>query len=826
VSKDLRVVLQTAMERDRDRRYQTALAFAEDLRRVRSREPILARPAGPMLRLRRWSQRNPQLAISLAGLFVALAAGLAVALILLGRVRQELRHSEAIRLTKDSTANVKTDPALALLLALEAADRARSLGTDSALLASLRELKEQRTYFGMSGVSASIGAGSMAMVSKMGRVTVVDLDQGFSETEVTGLPGPAKLAVMSPAGDRVVIAMREGGALVWSRSGTSPLVPREEIVESALFSGDGGRIVLSDGKPRLWVWDTKSLELIGERDLEGPAKICSDDAGRIIGVSPLMRRAYAHLFFPDTRTTVDLGSPYSAGFVCAVLTVLNATGDRVVTWNSFNGDSELIRIETRESIPAYKPQDGVYAAAFGPSTSSPWLAIGMYDGTAQLWNPADGSPIGAPLSGHTGKVTAVAFSPEGRYFATGSADHEVRLWETSSGACRAILRGHTNEVKQVIVGRNAGTVVSLGADDTVRVWSPWINQAVDTPNAAEAHTLLPSISPLGHQAADARIPGALKEAEASTELREVAQAFLADTERGGWWNAFKQRNAVFSPDGRWVASVDEARVALHDVQSPGPPRTVNPPRCLGIRFLGFSPDSQLLAIRYFGHGESEPERCLISVRPQSEPVWLQDSRLSRHPIFVSRDGTLALTLPHSSAQPPTVLRTSDGGAMPRLSEPTEDVITAAFSPDRRRVIGGGKNGGVFVWDLERWAAPPVTFRHQGGGLVRSVAFSDDGRLALSAADDGARVWALDGAEEMLTIPTERKVAAAIFSTDHKRVITLEADGLTRGWPLSVVEEALRRKPRELTPDEVDRFETRPPEDRREYRANWDSRTGR
>lgn len=71
---DLRIVLETALAKEPERRYRTALDLAEDLRRVRSLEPISARPAGPILRLRRWSQRNPVLAASLA-VSLLLAAG-------------------------------------------------------------------------------------------------------------------------------------------------------------------------------------------------------------------------------------------------------------------------------------------------------------------------------------------------------------------------------------------------------------------------------------------------------------------------------------------------------------------------------------------------------------------------------------------------------------------------------------------------------------------------------------------------------------------------------------------------------------------------------
>ncbi len=68
---DVRVIVETALEKDPDRRYQTALEFAEDLRRVREYEPIHARPVGPWVRTLRWVQRNP--AVAAAGVVVFLS---------------------------------------------------------------------------------------------------------------------------------------------------------------------------------------------------------------------------------------------------------------------------------------------------------------------------------------------------------------------------------------------------------------------------------------------------------------------------------------------------------------------------------------------------------------------------------------------------------------------------------------------------------------------------------------------------------------------------------------------------------------------------------
>ncbi len=85
VERDLAIICLKCLDKDPARRYRSALEFAEDLERWQRHEPILARPAGPVLRLRRWTVRNPALATLIASLVV----GMTLTLGLLAKAREE-----------------------------------------------------------------------------------------------------------------------------------------------------------------------------------------------------------------------------------------------------------------------------------------------------------------------------------------------------------------------------------------------------------------------------------------------------------------------------------------------------------------------------------------------------------------------------------------------------------------------------------------------------------------------------------------------------------------------------------------------------------------
>jgi WD40 repeat protein len=115
----------------------------------------------------------------------------------------------------------------------------------------------------------------------------------------------------------------------------------------------------------------------------------------------------------------------------------------------------------------------VWNVAFSPDGKR--FATASQDGTVGIWDAATGEKVlTLQVISSTifpgGGANSVAFSPDGKLLATGSDDAEVRLWDPVTGQLIRTLSGHTNLVVRVAFSPDGTRLGSASADTTAKVW--------------------------------------------------------------------------------------------------------------------------------------------------------------------------------------------------------------------------------------------------------------------------------------------------------------------------------------------------------------------
>jgi serine/threonine protein kinase/WD40 repeat protein len=782
-------IVMKALEKDRNRRYETASAFAADVQRYLHDEAVQACPPTLGYRLRKIVRRHkgPVLgaalvALALVGGIIGTTWGMLRATDAEADARQEAGQKETALQEKSGAFKAAQasarDAQEQLLQALRNQARAErvsgrpgqrfealkairkaaairvtpELRTEAIAALVLPDLKAAQEWDGFPEGSFDMAFDAeferFARRSSTGRVTIGRLREGREEV-IAHLSArgtaPFHGLWLSPDGRFVAyghsrVAERQAGkACVWRLDGPEPAlvcdVPEGVHGNALAFHPNGLQLAIGHVDKSVSVYNLRTGERVQQ--------------------------------FANTVTAVDLAFHPRDGRL--------AVARR-------DGGVLLFDVDSGAELPALRPPPGVtwtYEVAWHPDGRR--LAAGCNDQKIHIWDTQTGTEVMPPLVGRA-DGSVVAFNHAGDRLVSTDWSGVAHVWDTATG--RLLLTApafywHCSPTDRLHGYSFEGTKVKL--------WRLAAGRELRMLRRRNADSLERIVSPVVHT--DGRIVAASSRQDGYPDKssvcffdlwtgEELASVKLAEDqpvcfhESVGWITS--------GPTGllQWPAKSERARPEVLRV---GPPATLS--AGLGshmARGAGASADGGVLAVpdgRFTTliHRQRPAERLRLG--PQ------YDVRLAA----VSPDGRWVATCSWFSDGRSKSTRIWDADSGRQVDElPLEGATSAWFSPDGRWLATSHWSG-TQLWEVGTW--------RPGRRFDAGIAFSPDGRLlALSDVFSVIRLVETATGREVarLTGPEPQRYAAACFTPDGTRLIARGSDEkMLHVWDLRAIRQQLK-----------------------------------
>jgi WD40 repeat protein/serine/threonine protein kinase/tetratricopeptide (TPR) repeat protein len=736
-------IVMKALEKDRNRRYETANNFAQDIQRYLSDEPVQACPPSAWYRFRKFARRNRP---ALATASVVAASLVAVAVLSVLYADRQRRFG----IEKEEAAGKITTLARDLTTSLAESNRLLAIRNfDRGQAAFEKDQIGQGLLWMIESWRAAIAAGDPAW-QHASRANVAAWQPYHPRLKaVLSHRSAVDAAAFSPDGKMILTGGDDHMARLWNVATARPIgepLAHGDTVLAVAFSPDGEHLLTgsADRTARLWNAATRKpiVRPLPHRDQvltvafrpDGRIALTGSRSGEVRLWDATTGEPGGEFLMHPSAVTVAAFSPDGK-------TIVTAGGLQVRLWDA------AARTLIREPLQL---QSFVQSLAFSPDGKT--IVTGSQNGTVQLWDAASGETISSPRKRHSDRVRGVAFSADSQTLLTGSRDGTARLWDIATDQPIGRPVQHRGPVVVVTFSPDSTTMLTVSSDSTVKLWDPLPYNPVTAILERQNSASYQAFSPDGKLAFVVSGDGPPPRAEEGSIICKIPDpgATLAINPR---------TRTILTASSQGVARLWNGATG----QPIGIPLDVLAPPATTT--AAFSHDGKTLLI--LGPGNVARLWDAASATPLGKP-FPQPGEIGG--VTFSPDGRSFLTGHGSGVVQMWDVATGNpiGESIPHPGS----IDSLAYSPDGRSFLTGCEDGGARLWDAvtRSLRLPPLPHLQ----WVWSVGFNPDGKTLVTGSGNGAaRLWdATTGMPLGPTLTTSQfNVVGVAFSRDGRNLYT-------------------------------------------------------
>ncbi len=752
---DLDWIVMKCLEKDRQRRYDTANGLAADLTRHLTNEPVTARPPSQLYRFQKAYHRN-RLA------FTAAACVLAAMIIAMGGIWVAAQREGRARVHESTQRNLAEQRRGEAEAARQVAETEQQRADAQAQKALDSQEHSRRLLYAadMNLAQQALDQNNLGRARRLldrHRPAPAEEDlrgwewrylwqqcRSSAFAQLTKRPARGFSVSFSPDGAQLAVGYLDGRIELWD-------VHRRALLKELNQKGSPGHVAFSPRSNLLATsaggGELKLHDLATERDtvLRIGAPLVRDlsftpDGSRLLAFTYGLGQQAAVVFDLATGVAVSTNTTSGANMHYGIAR-LSSDRQRLYLSNQDKGQLSVkcLAVGTGTEIWAADigTDWGVTAMALSPDDRFLVTGTGYEDGTIRVWNAETGK-LAARLEGHTGWVGEVTFSRDGRWLASAATDQTVRLWETSGWTEARVFRGHEDEVYSVAFSPDAKTLASAAKDGAILLWD------VAAPPSNYGYRLLsPEVHALAEYAPGLAIAlGADSQGPRGFQLRlaDMSETPVPTGSDLSTSFTYLAPNVFAHYEQTNVLRLTEYREGGRELLRETVGSNLMRHPWFSTAALAYCRESRLIAWGEAPDRQSGSVHVVDLAKPARRWQWTSELRMPT-PVAFSPDGKLLVVAGWQQPKRMELREVTTGRLILksdiRIETPEYQPRTRFADAGRKLVattLGGNDSVEVVFWDLARPGQPPKRFTERGSASGLSV--SPDGRWVAVGTEAG------------------------------------------------------------------------------------------